>query len=230
VAITFGTITSGNGTSPLVITKPTVSNGDVIVAEIASSGTAITPPSGWTQIYATALAMNPRQWVGLRVIDGTEGADFTWTAGAVAMSGCIQPCTGVDNTTPQDVTATTYEINDTLATTILLPTLTPTMAGTGLITCGAANSASVTFTKPANIGSDAFTEVYDSAASKSSTMDTMVYSGTSATGTVTITLSLSRARCGALVALRPAAGGGQPSEAVRPQVINFAAVDRAANW
>ncbi len=100
----------GSGVTTLTIAKPSgASLGDVLVAAIAvrPDTATVTPPSGWT--LARPRVDNPNananaQLMYYRFVDGTEGADFSWTLGAspTGAVGGIVAFAGVESCTPID--------------------------------------------------------------------------------------------------------------------------------
>lgn len=90
----FGLSTSfNNGATALGLTKPPgLANGDLILAAV--NGVSYTPtlPGNFTLVIGTNL-MN----VSYRVVDGSEGASFTWTAGSTQnWVGIICAIRGID--------------------------------------------------------------------------------------------------------------------------------------
>lgn len=100
--------TAGAGT--LVLNKPTgVANTNVLVAAIAVQGgtnITVTAPAGWSQILRTNNGTNLSLISYRKVItnSGSEPATYTWTLSPNARaSGNVMRYTGVDNTTPVNI-------------------------------------------------------------------------------------------------------------------------------
>ncbi len=203
--VTFQATTNGSGLGTASVTKPaSTAAGDVLIAEASQGGSAAftATPTGFT-VISDAVQGSLRKWCGYRVVDGTEGASFTWTNAASArIVASVTRATGVNNATPLDVTSTTYAA---ASGNIVLPTLTTSVVGCGLYATGGQFSTN-TFSPPT--APVTFTEFSDLAlATVCGTSAGVVWTGSGATGAVTITPSTGTADvAGVLVALRPAAG------------------------
>lgn len=95
----------------LTITKPTnLANNDVLLAFITDDDNQnITPPTDWVTIDTNLTGAGQDMGTGIyyKVISNAAGepADYTWTVPAIEdWAGGILRLTGVDNTTPSDVT------------------------------------------------------------------------------------------------------------------------------
>ena len=126
-------------TNLIVINKPTVSVGDLMIANISAlthagtnSGYGATC-SGWTQIsYQDYEQAGGQHTVTVlyHVVDGTEGSSFTFTIGVSGQNchgvGAIIPFSGVNTISPLDATGTyKYNLsNSTSVTTNAITTVT----------------------------------------------------------------------------------------------------------
>lgn len=146
MAVTYGSLTNvayASHTST-ICNKPTVSVGQVMVALFVNTGgnsviaNTLTPPSGWieyTGITTTtfnAFGLFMRGRIYTRVVDGSEGASFTWNhQSGVSTAIATLVFAGVDTTTP----ITTVSQNNGTGGTSTYATITPSANG-GLITWG----------------------------------------------------------------------------------------------
>lgn len=101
--------TASSTTGTLTCNKPAgVVSGDVLVAIIGywNSAAPITPPSGWTLGDSGANGGNAGAWYW-KVAGGSEPSTYGWTfGGSVDESHVVLAAyTGVDNTTPVDVSS-----------------------------------------------------------------------------------------------------------------------------
>lgn len=99
---------NGNGANTLTINKPagTVS-GHVMIATVTTRTTgAFTAPTGWTSVL-DSTATNIHQITYYKVAGASEPANYswTWTGATRRASGGIVDYSGVDNTSPVDVSA-----------------------------------------------------------------------------------------------------------------------------
>lgn len=138
------TVALGSRTNT-VVTKPAgVSAGHVLTVSmkvgVASlTSITVTPPAGWATVgpivYGDTDPWRTTQYKFLRVLDGSEGASFTFTHTAAASEAFCQTWTGVDPTTPQDVAASTVTSGTPGAASanIDVPSLTTVTAGAQLV-------------------------------------------------------------------------------------------------
>lgn len=181
----------------------TIVSGDLLVLHISSNGGAATSPSGWTVIYNETTLTNPKGGMWIKVATGSESGNLAVTMASSTGNAQMFLYTGVDTTTPQDATATTY--SNSVNSNTVIPAITTVTANTMLVYCNSANSSTVTMTAPG-------TERVDHGAlggtgTKAGALYDEAVAGTGSTGTRTITLSAGRANWGAMIALRPASGG-----------------------
>ena len=101
------------------INLPTYSAGDVIVITVANNpngtaaiGTITSGPTGFTEVgssVTTGAASDGRLSRWIKVMNGTEGSSVSMTTSTNMSIGAIaRAWEGVDNATPQDVTAPAY--------------------------------------------------------------------------------------------------------------------------
>jgi sialidase-1 len=93
---------SGADRSTLSVTKPTGTvAGDVLVAFFTRNGVAVTPPSGFTQVYSRIADTNGLTTsMYVKVAGGSEPATYDWTSGSGPIMCTITAWTGVDNVNP----------------------------------------------------------------------------------------------------------------------------------
>lgn len=74
------TASSGSSVESAIVPIPSGSTGELLVAVLAygSTGTTVTGPTGWTELYDTASS--GKQVAYYRVTDGSEGGDAEWTS------------------------------------------------------------------------------------------------------------------------------------------------------
>jgi hypothetical protein len=105
-AVTHRTSASANtgaGAASLTITKPAgTAEKDLLVAQVTVRGTsAITPPTGWTQVVNATYSFYLRKSVWTKVATASEPADYTWTFGAsTPAAGGIAAFYGIKTSTP----------------------------------------------------------------------------------------------------------------------------------
>lgn len=204
-------------------------NGDILVGVVSCNNNTVvvTPPAGFSSVSGSPFhdAASSTIAVMWKQASGESGS-YTFSLGATTRSwcvwvGCYQ---GVDTTTPIDVTPTTANA------TGAVPTMTTTIVGCALLAIADFSSgagATTTFTPPSAPAT--FTEEIDQHTATASTensqsVNDLIWSGSGATGTMTITgVSTPSLCCG--VALRPS--GAAPAY-VRPKIMNVnQAVNRA---
>lgn len=201
---------SGAATS-LTITKPTgAASGDVaVMVALARGGSGQTiSATGWTAAIST---LNTGAGTGelafrvfYKVLGGSEPGSYSFTLGSAAVcSGGISVYSGVDNTTPMDVTASTVA-NTSTGTSVITPSITTVTANAWLVQCVGINSGSTTITEPGS-----WNERFEVTSSLRSQNSDAVQASAGASGAKTATLSAARTNAGALLALRP--GGATPA-------------------
>lgn len=198
-----------NGTAATSLAVPypaSMASGDLMrltVSTNAASPIAASVPAGWTlvaELAANSGANAPSIMVAIKYATGSESGNLTVTTTSAKSWGQITAYRGVDQTTPQDATATTKDQASAL-TTVDLPTLTTVTDGAVIDYSAAQNGAAVTATAPAG-----YTELADNTGSGgwSGTTGWATKTTAGATGTVTVTFTASNRGAGILIALRPA--------------------------
>lgn len=138
-AITLRSSTTNSATpcnAGLTINKPSgVIVGDVMVAQIASDGGALSTPSGWATIdNASYHSGNIRMATFFRIIEGTEGSNFTFPVGtSTSCIGGIMAFEGVDNGQVIDNAGAARNTDSNTGATVSVPSLTTASANTMLV-------------------------------------------------------------------------------------------------
>lgn len=138
-AITLRSSTTNSSTpcnAGLTINKPSgVVVGDVMVAQIASDGGAISTPSGWATIdNASYHSGNIRMATFFRIIEGAEGSNFTFPVGtSTSCIGGIMAFEGVDNGQVVDNAGAARNTDSNTGATVSVPSLTTASANTMLV-------------------------------------------------------------------------------------------------
>ncbi|MCA1832871.1 MAG: DNRLRE domain-containing protein [Actinobacteria bacterium] len=138
-------------TTSVVVTKPTgTASGDVLIAGIATRGTpTVTAPTGWTLIRTRETGSSWTLQSYYHVAGSSEPTSYTWTLSvAKAAAGTVTAYTGVDTTSPIDVTS--GHLDNTAATSITATGVTTT-AGNDLVVGIFENTGAATFTPPAGM-------------------------------------------------------------------------------
>lgn len=219
MAIAFrgtGATASGNTPASLTFAAPsgTVSTDVVLIficflqATQNDAAPTITPPSGWTQ----ALVLNDIINSFLYVIAywGLGSASFgawSFTGATEAVIGWAQGYTGVDNTTPMDVTATGQtKAAGTVWTAPSITTVTDNAWLVGFFS-GWQSTANETFSSEfgTHRKNDNFTDSFANITSIDSADSAQAIAGASGTKSVTASTASTNNNIGVLMALRPAA-------------------------
>lgn len=145
------TLAYGTRTNTTVARPTGTTTGDVIVVSLAVGGNgapAPTAPAGWAPIASDVLytdgGWNVHLSMWLKVYDGA--ASWTWTHSSSSTQAFVSAYSGVDNTTPIDVAATTA-FSNTLAgpASATAASLTTVTAGAlGIIARGSWDGAAIT--------------------------------------------------------------------------------------
>lgn len=193
------------GTTCLVPYPAGISAGDCLVLFVARSASAITVPAGWTAFTGGQVTTTggTTMLLAYKLAVGTESGNLSVTVASSTGHGRMFLFTGVDQVTPQDVTAGSVAAN---ATTSVLPSLTTVTAGACLIGAGTdAGAVGGTYT----ISDGNYIEDDDSGAQvgasngRNAALYHWISGAAGATGTKTLTHA--NARCvGIHGALRPA--------------------------
>ncbi|MDM7998974.1 MAG: YDG domain-containing protein [Dehalococcoidia bacterium] len=208
--------TADTSTTSLTINKPAgVVAGDVMLANIAKEGNDTTNPSspGWTLVASADLGgMTQRHGAVLyRVVDGTEGASFTFALGTGTNRAvcAIVSISGVDTSgpTPFDVApgAISVQGNQQAVVATSITTVSPNAA---IVMFGMAANDNPTWSGWTTTSPGALTELYDAQttgaggqASVGAAWATKADAGP--TGTGVATLSQAERNGGILIALKP---------------------------
>lgn len=223
---------TGSGTTTLSVGKPTgVSEGHFLLAGIAVTGGStptITPPAGWTLVTRTNNGTNLAvatysHWVG-----AADPTSWTWTFGSsVRATGGIVAWSGVDTTTPIDVSGGQTGSDTASPYRPLAPSVTTTVARTGLAGFYALANGT-TFS-----ANSMLTERVDTRNSNGSGPSLQIATGTrttaGATGTSSATAGLGGSYAAQHVALRPSAaatyGTSYPGDLAKWIPIGFSGTD-----
>jgi hypothetical protein len=186
-------------------TKPTgLAVGDFIsVMFYLGTAKTITAPSGWTQLGSavafTGAAAGYQGYKFYKIADGTEASTISFTfTGSTDHTGAIAAYSGVDQTTPLDVTTTSAAGS---STSIDAPTLTPVTANVLLLW----SALHWNGTSGSESPSSGFTIEFNEA-----TRDNIIQDKTLATPAATGTVSVTTSTTPWVVwmdALRPASSG-----------------------
>ncbi|MBM3863729.1 MAG: discoidin domain-containing protein, partial [Verrucomicrobia bacterium] len=228
---TTTTITAGGSTSTsnaLSISKPTGAQaGDLLIASVSKNGNVnnITS-SGWTSIQSREIrnASNARLYTQVlyRVVDGSEGASFSFLIGNVGTgssngsAGAISAFRGVDLTGgasggPFSVSPGSYS-TPAQSNTTTANSITPAHDGSALIMVGGSGGVNTSWSawNSANHGSmDALGTATRSGTSSAMAWKSSVPQG--ATGNSTATISTISYHASILLALKAKAAVGYPS-------------------
>ena len=208
-------ITVTTTTTTLSINKPAgIVAGDIMIVNIAQEGNNTTAPSssGWTLINGQSLAGGTLRYgaVLYRIADGTEGSSFAFTlgTGTIYAAGAIVAFSGVNTTTPFDVTPGTISVQPN-QTSVAATSITTVTANDAVIMLGMAAGSNPTWSGWTTTSPGALTELYDvrvgnnnDGASVGAAWAIKATAGT--TGAGAATLSSSERNGGILLALRPA--------------------------
>lgn len=189
-----------------------VASTDVLELHITAgdAATAIATPSGWTSVGTNTAsgATTPRVAVFIKAAVGGETGTLAVTMPSAASTGqaTMTKTSGVDQSTPLDVTATTVSLAATTAYTI--PTLTTVTAGCMIIGYVGSNTTGAgTFLPPTTAGGffANATELTDTNTVNHSSIAYAAQVSAGATGGANFVRSGSVRGAGVLYALRPAA-------------------------
>lgn len=205
MAIAFRIASTAAATATSVApAKPVgLADGDVLVAvSNVDANETITAPGGWTACFAQEQTGSQTVRAWYRVVASAASETSTYTFGgtaSVARVTTIVCYSGVDNTTPMDVTA--LASNNASSTTIHAASITTVTNGAVVVWAGAIDSSTFTVTKPT-----ACTNRNQATANYRLTMADLAMPTAGATGSQDGSVSTARVNVGALIALRPASG------------------------
>ena len=206
----FGQSPGANSTT-CVIDKPTgLTVGDLMIAQVVSKapGTAVTAPSGWTEIRQDVSGTSVRSALFWKIATSsdTSATNFIFTTGSGSNGGAITAWYGHDPTIPIDAN---NGQGNAASTTVTSPGITPSVANCViLMICGVGDRNTQSGYAIATDNPAGWTEQYDlqiNAGSKCAlALGSATRPQTTATGNGTATTSASTANVGQLVAIRPA--------------------------
>ncbi len=167
----------------ITLTVPTVSNGDLMIANVYSTDVgAASPQTGWNTLIITQ-ARAGEDWAFYWRIAASEPASYTWSWGVGSGVGNITAFSGVDTSTPIDVAALAGTAA-TSGTTLTAPTRT-TVTNNAWLVCSYAVREVANFSQPTGM-----TEQYDiSGTFEAMSLDTQLIAAAGATGTRDSTVS-----------------------------------------
>jgi len=193
------------GASP-VLTKPAgVSVGDLLLvhAQIrGGTGSAATPPAGWNLIDRQDSTTIEGSAFWYRVVDGTEGATFTFSLSNSASSAIIAAYSGIDPVNPIDGFTS---ISGSVLQVYTMPALTTTKDGTTLVIGGGQKDPTGSFALTPGSWTTRTNTPTSSAYSQLSEAAGPATAGS--TGTFTVTGATANTGVFHMLALRPAASG-----------------------
>lgn len=188
-----------------------------IVLGLGSGGGTVdatmSAPSGWTTVagpvQGAAGAVNIRVYMFRRRLTGGGDDTFAGSTGATSAESLALSCaySGVDATTPEDVAASTQYEGFSTGSSYPLAGVTLATTDAWLVGFWALLTGSGTITVPGGM-TQRVTDVYTGGYRTLLADEGPLASG--ATGTRAASGNADREWAGALVALRPAAGGGPP--------------------
>lgn len=184
--------------------------GDVLVLNVGvASATVATLPSGWIAggVSSSSGGNSPSERIMVKIATGSETGSLAVTTASATSRGIMLRFSGVDNTTPIDGTGSTTA-SATATASHVLPSITTTVSGCALVAMAVAQTPGGTWTTPTTQGGT-WTELAETTGvAPSTTVQINIWSGSGATGTVTMTRSSSVRGCAGMLALRPAAAAG----------------------
>ncbi len=129
---------AGTGTTTLVINRPTgTASGHVLVAGITvagGTGVTVTPPAGWTLVRRTDNSTNVSLVTYVKVAGASETASYTWIfSPSVRAAGGILRYTGVNTTSPVDVSAGQSSTDTISPFRVTAPTMSTTSDAEALV-------------------------------------------------------------------------------------------------
>jgi len=193
--INYSYIGGSTGTSRIAPKPTSTASGDYMFAMISTrSGYATTIPTGWSLLAQSQPVTDYRFELYYKVAGASEPADYTWEFPINARSMIITSSYRL-NFTPKPITAisnTDYITDDTIARAASMNVST---ANSALLYFGSVyHTSAKTFTKPANLGSDVWTEDMDYGHVSPdfwTTMGSIIWTGSGATGNIDLTISAS---------------------------------------
>src|SRR5688500_14057605 len=94
-------------TSTLAVNTNTGQTGDYVVMSVATDGTAISTPTGWTPLFTELDQVVNNEVFGRFLTGGADDDPTVSSTGATRLTALVHPFGGVDSTTPMDATPVT---------------------------------------------------------------------------------------------------------------------------
>lgn len=192
-------------------------SGDLAVAGGGCNGNVIMgAQTGWTTVLSKASTgdtLAPDGWLGYHTLTGTDITNGFVTLNAVAsqvgnFGGLV--LRGV--TTTQDFAAVYLDKTSTATANFAFPTQTATQVGVTLIYLVSQATVATAAMTPPTVPA-AFTEDAERITGRNVTMGHLIWSGSGATGAITVVAGATTRGIGLLVALRSVAA---PASVIRP--------------
>jgi len=212
IALRGTATTASSTTTTLTINKPTgVVSGDIMIVAISklNSTNTITAPTGWTSIDGRSLAGSTARYgaVFYKIAGASEGANYAFSlgTGTTNSSGAIVAFSGVNNTTPFDVTPGTISVQGS-QTEVDATSITTVTTSAAVIMLGMAANSSPTWSGWTTTSPGALTQIASIQSTNTTTTGIAwaIKPTAGSTGTGKATLSGSERNGGLLIALKPA--------------------------
>lgn len=215
--------------------KPTVAVGNTMVAYLVHGGASIPTitlvPTGWTEYTTTTFTtvtltgFNLKLRVWWRVVDGSEGASFTWNHASASTTLAIVNYTGVNTTTPIGAVSQNNGVAGATPGTTTYLTITPS-AGACNTTLGFDWADTANNLVPPS-GTPTLTERYDGVVMYIATADNVAATATGSR-TQTNNANLGSAWYGAQLSIE--ASGAAAAIANKKLLVQKQALVRASYW
>ena len=200
--------TATTTSTTLTIAKPSgIVAGDIMIVNIAQSGNNTTAPSlsGWILIHGVTLGSTARYGAVLyRFAGASDGSNYTFTLGTGVTSavGSIVAFSGVNNTSPFDVTPGTISVQGS-NTSVAATSITTATANAAIIMFGQAANSAPRWSGWATTSPGTLTELFDNQSANASVGAAWAIKATAgSTGAGSATLSAAERNGGFLIALR----------------------------
>ena len=218
-----GAATTANVTnsSSLTINAPAgLQAGDLMLANLVqyNNSTAPTAPTGWTLIDERNLGTTSRYAsVFYKVAGASEGSSYTFTVPMTDVAGGIVAFSGVNSSTPFDVTPGQIQVNGT-SSTDNAATITTVSANDAIVMLGQAAGSTPAWSGWTTTSPGALSEILDYQGTNTSIGAAWALKATAgATGTGAATLSSSQRNGGILLALMPVLSRRSPRLSTLPR-------------
>lgn len=184
----------------------TPTDGRILIAFVGKDGTGgITPPASpgtWTQIQQESAGTS-RCGVWWKEAS-SEGTSYTFTGASEPWAGVMYELSGVDTTTPIDISGISSDINND---TPISPTITTTVADTLIIAGFHHNSSGSGATMDGSLSNAIIEDSLNSSAACGLGMASKAQASIGATGTFTHSQSFARNWRAITIAIAPSASG-----------------------